>query len=78
MTSHDAQRGALEAIDRILNRGGEPNAVLDAVVRVLEDLYGSAAIGPAGEVVVDAPAADRPFVERVELLISAVVAAGRP
>ena len=77
MTSLDAQRGAVEAIDRILNRGGEPSEILDAVVRVLERLYGTASIGPAGELLVAAPAADRPFVERVELLISAVVSAAR-
>jgi hypothetical protein len=32
-----AASGALEAVDRILNRGGEPDAVLGAVVAVLHE-----------------------------------------
>ena len=78
MSSLDAQRGALEAIDRILNRGGEPGETLAAVVRVLERLYGSASIGADGKIVAPAPPEDRSFIERVELLISAVATADRP
>jgi len=38
MPDRQAYRGALEAIDRILNRGGD--AVLEEVVRVLRDRAG--------------------------------------
>lgn len=39
MPSRSETRGALEAIDRILNRGGDADAVLRAVVDVLARLY---------------------------------------
>ena len=39
MTTLPARRGALEAIDRILNRGGESDAVLRDVVAVLARLF---------------------------------------
>ena len=38
------KRGALEALERVLNRGGEPDEVLDEVVRVLHGLYQRVAI----------------------------------
>jgi len=37
-------RGALEALDRILNRGGDADAVLRDIVRVLHERYDYAAI----------------------------------
>jgi len=40
----DAQRGALEAVERILNRGGEADAVLRAVVAALHDRFSYIAI----------------------------------
>ncbi len=44
MPSRDQARGALEAIDRILNRGGDADEVLRGVVDVLARLYPYAAI----------------------------------
>jgi hypothetical protein len=38
------RRGALEALERILNRGGEPDDVLEEVVAVLYRLYDRVAI----------------------------------
>ena len=48
-----ARRGALEALERILNRGGEPDEVLEEVVAVLRTLYDRVAIHVArdGELV---------------------------
>ena len=40
MTSQGDRNGALEAIDRILNRGGDADEVLRAVLQVLFQLYG--------------------------------------
>jgi putative methionine-R-sulfoxide reductase with GAF domain len=95
--------GALDAVDRILNRGGDADDVLRAVVGVLVERAGCAwagilfvedgklVLGPqageqqpdarlqipvvykgerVAELVVDGPA-DRAFLERVALLISA-------
>jgi len=39
-----ADRGVLEALDRILNRGGDPDDVLREVVRVLHERYDYIAI----------------------------------
>lgn len=39
MAKTDAMRGALEAVDRIVNRGGEADDVLRAVVEVLHDRF---------------------------------------
>ena len=44
MSSADRHRGALEAIDRILNRGGDADDVLRAVLEVLHGLYPFVAI----------------------------------
>jgi len=99
---------ALEALDRILNRGGEPDDVLRSVVRVLADEPGIAwagisffeegklALGPSaggadetrrvrvpvtfqssnvGELWIDGEA-DRAFLERVAVVISAYVLIG--
>ena len=38
------KRGALEALERILNRGGPPDEVLEEVVAVLSRLYDRVAI----------------------------------
>jgi L-methionine (R)-S-oxide reductase len=39
VTTADARRAALEAVDRIVNRGGEADDVLRAVVDVLHDRF---------------------------------------
>jgi putative methionine-R-sulfoxide reductase with GAF domain len=72
--------GALEAIDRILNRSGEAQDVLRAIVDVLHDRFDHYSwVGiylVVGEIDIDSdrPAAfdddDRSFLERVALLIS--------
>lgn len=38
------RRGALEALERVLNRGGPPDVVLEEVVSVLSRLYDRVAI----------------------------------
>jgi hypothetical protein len=101
------QTGALEAVDRILNRGGDADDVLRAVLAVLERLFDYAAIDfVEGDHVVRGPEAgrrtarpasfavtyegrtigallvagaredDRPFLERVAILISPYVLLG--
>ena len=44
MTSEHQRRGALEAIDRVLNRSGDADDVLRDVVWILFELYAYAAI----------------------------------
>jgi hypothetical protein len=44
MTTEDQRRGALDAVDRIINRGGEADDVLRAVLAVLVPMYPFAAI----------------------------------
>jgi hypothetical protein len=39
VTAEHERRGALEALDRVLNRGGDADDVLRDVVRVLFELY---------------------------------------
>jgi hypothetical protein len=57
MTAEHERRGALEAIDRILNRGGEADDVLRDVLQVLFQLYEHVAIGFVEEDgIVDGPA----------------------
>jgi hypothetical protein len=99
--SVDRHRGALEAIDRILNRGGDADDVLRAVLEVLHRLYPFVAIAfvengakVGGPSLGDRPdawetwpiafngmrvavlevagtsEAERPFLERVALVIS--------
>jgi hypothetical protein len=79
--------GALEAVDRILNRGGAPEAVLRAVAAALhERLFAAVAIGPPAEAPLRvaihpglelqatprAPSPDDlPLLERVAVLVSA-------
>ena len=82
------QRGALEAVERILNRGGEPKDVLRSVLEALHGRgVGFGAIRTGGEeLTVGAPgdalttsgaltmsAADQAFVDRVATLISPFV-----
>ena len=80
MTALQDQRGALEAIERIVNRGGDPEAVLEQSVGVLRRLYPDAAIvcerrDGAGVAAIDVgtepPAEDREFLDRVATLVSA-------
>ena len=54
--------GALEAIDRVLNRGGDADDVLRAVVEVVHGLYPYAAIAfvETGELVVGPEAGEAP------------------
>ena len=53
--------GSLEALDRILNRGGDPDDVLREVVRVLAERYHYAAIKfVEGEDLLPGPAAGTP------------------
>ena len=101
MNAEQARRGALEALDRVVNRGGDADDVLREALAILQPLYAHASIrfvegdalmpGPS----VGAPAADatevpiryrgievarldvapagtedRPFLERVALLVS--------
>jgi hypothetical protein len=58
MTPEQQRRGALEAIERIVNRGGDGDHVLEAVHGVVRKL---------GPVVAD----DAAFVARVTTLVSA-------
>jgi hypothetical protein len=44
VTTEDQRRGALDAVDRIINRGGDADDVLRAVLAVLAPLYPFAAI----------------------------------
>ena len=48
MTTVHERRGALERIDRILNRGGDSESVRAAVVEVLARLFPYAAVELAG------------------------------
>jgi hypothetical protein len=45
VTSPDARRGALDAVERILNRGGDADDVLRAVVAALRDRLGYGWVG---------------------------------
>ena len=58
MTPEQQRAGALEAIERIVNRGGDDDEVLEAVHGVLSKLGADAAD-------------DTPFVNRVTTLVSA-------
>jgi hypothetical protein len=62
MTTEPQRRGALEALDRILNRGGDADDVLREVVRTLGGLYDSVAIAfvEDGELVVGPTHGARP------------------
>ena len=47
MTPEQQRAGALEAIERIVNRGGDDDEVLEAVVSVVDKLDPDAADDPA-------------------------------
>ena len=69
-------RGALEAVDRILNRGGPDEEVLRAVVESVRERTGFeiGAIRPDGLDVRPEPDGEgRAFLDRVALLVSAHV-----
>ncbi len=102
MTTEQKRRGALEALDRVLNRGGDADDVLREILVVLSGLFpyvgvtfvedGELVAGPSlgsreedvstfpvefngvrvGALEASPPvqAEDRPFLERVALLIS--------
>ena len=75
MTREQERRGALEAIERILNRGGEANRVVRdvlAVVRRLEPSADLAFLTP-GTVPASWDPEERAFRERVALLVSPYV-----
>ena len=74
MPDRAAYRGALEAVDRILNRGGRDEDVLRAVVEVVRERTGLeiAAIRPGALEVTPEPDDEaRAFLDRVALLVSA-------
>jgi hypothetical protein len=71
VTTPTERSGALEAIERIVNRG-EADVVAETLA-VLERLYPSVELR-AGTLTVERPAAeDEPFLRRVTILISAHV-----
>jgi uncharacterized cupin superfamily protein len=78
-TAHE-RRGAIEAVERIVNRGGEADDVLRQVVDVLSRVYpyGSIRIVEDGVLVQVGPitADDRAFLERVATLVSAYARVG--
>ena len=58
MTREQQRRGALDALDRILNRGGDADDVLRETVGVLATLYDAVAIDfVEGDDVVEGPSA---------------------
>ena len=73
MTTPGGRSGALEAVERIVNRGG-PDVVAETL-DVLRRLYGSAALGPDGTIhVPGATADDDELLARVAVLVSAHLA----
>lgn len=73
MTTRHDRDGALAAVERIVNRGGD---VVGETIAVLERLYGSVEIGEDGGIrAAGATAEDEPFLQRVAVLISAHVSA---
>ncbi len=69
-----AYRGALEAIDRILNRGSDSAEVLRAAFDVVRERTGFEVVGTrSGELAVKPEPDDeaRVFLDRVALLVSA-------
>ena len=74
MPDRDAYRGALEAVDRILNRGGDDEVVLRAVVEIVRERTGFEvlAIRPGElEVEPESNAEAQGFLDRVAVLVSA-------
>jgi hypothetical protein len=71
MTTEQERRGALEALERIVNRGGEPADVRREARAVLDRLYPGAQIDPDGRLHVPAAAeADGAFLKRYATLLS--------
>jgi uncharacterized protein (DUF362 family) len=74
MPDRHAYRGALEAVDRILNRGGTDEEVLEAVVEVVRERTGLAIVSIRPGALEAQPVPDdegRAFLDRVALLVSA-------
>ncbi len=66
-----AYSGALEAVERVVNRGGEPAEVRRAVAAILRERLGrEARVSDTVEVEGDLDDAGRALVERVTLLVS--------
>jgi hypothetical protein len=73
-TAHE-RNGALEAVERIVNRGGDD--VVVEVLGVLRRIYASAYLADDGTIAAAGSTnEDRPFLERVATLISAHVPSG--
>jgi hypothetical protein len=74
MPDRDAYRGALEAVDRILNRGGADEDILRSVVEVVRERTGLEILSIRPGVLDARPepgAEGRAFLDRVALLVSA-------
>jgi hypothetical protein len=74
MPDRDAYRGALEAVDRILNRGGADEEVLRSVVEVVRERTGFEITSIRRDALGVRPKPDadaRAFLDRVALLVSA-------
>ncbi|MEP7334784.1 MAG: hypothetical protein ABI717_03295 [Actinomycetota bacterium] len=75
MTTDHQRNGALEAVERIVNRGGENEDVLDETLVVLRKLYPHAAIRLSDEIaeleVEGTTPDDAVFLNRVATLVSA-------
>lgn len=74
MPDRDDYRGALEAVDRILNRGGTDEDVLGAVLGVVRERTGFEVISIGRDALEVSPEPDaeaRAFLDRVALLVSA-------
>jgi hypothetical protein len=65
-----SEAGAVEAVERIVNRGGDPAAVLDAVLRSLRERGFQASVVDGSLRIADASGA---FTSRVATLISPYV-----
>ena len=74
MPDRNDYRGALEAVDRILNRGGDDGDVLRAVVEVVRERTGLDIVSIRADALEVRPEPDgegRAFLDRVALLVSA-------
>ena len=73
MPDRDEYRGALEAVDRILNRGGEDGDILRAIVEVVRERTGLDIVSIHPDALEVRPEPDyegRAFLDRVALLVS--------
>jgi len=75
VTREQERRGALEAIERILNRGGEANRVVRDVLTVVRQLEPTADLAflTPGTFTASSDPEERTFRERVALLVSPYV-----